>query len=418
VFLEVVKVENYKVSGLQNQAFFLKWIFSPFSLALYLFVSLLIILLSSQPSLLLARERLAVADLEARAAVLLDLKSGVVIFSKNAHVALAPASTTKIMTAIVVLEKSRLSEVAAVSQRAVAVTGAKLGLRPGELISIENLLYALLLYSANDAAVALAEHVTGSELEFVKLMNKKLAQLGAKNSHFSNAHGLDEFGHLATAYDLALVARYAMRNSKFAQIVKTPKKIIQWQQGKRQFLARSRNKLLELYPGAMGVKTGHTRRAGYCLVAAAKKGETKLLAVLLGERSESQAYKEATKLLDYGFSRYQPEYLVKQKKVYKILKLPFGRRLKLVAAKDLIATVRQRPRNISREIKILSKPNLPIKKHQKLGYLKVYQDDLLLGSVDLLAANAVPKPGFFERLNYFWHRFSSWVRARLTQLFR
>jgi D-alanyl-D-alanine carboxypeptidase (penicillin-binding protein 5/6) len=413
----VVKVKNQKISNLQDQVSFLKQIFSRFSLAFCFFISLLVILLSSQNPWLLAQERLTKADLKAQAVVLLDLKSGVVIFSKNAQEPLAPASTTKIMTAIVVLEKSRLSEVTVVSQRAVAVTGAKLGLKPGESISIENLLYALLLYSANDAAIALAEHVAGSEPEFVKLMNKKLTQLGAKNSHFSNAHGLDEFDHLATAHDLALVTRYAMRNSKFAQMVRTSWKLIRWQQGKRQFLARSRNKLLGLYPGAIGVKTGHTRRAGYCLVAAAKRGGTELLAVLLGGKSEVQAYKETAKLLDYGFGLYQSEYLVKRKKVYKTLKLPFGKQLKLVAAKDLIATVRQKPRNISREIKILSKPSLPIKKHQKLGYLRVYQDDVLLGSVNLLAANEVPKPGFFERLSYFWHRFSNWVRAKLTQLF-
>lgn len=252
----------------------------------------------------LSLPRNGLGDLTAAAAVLMDAKTGEVLYAHNPDEPLPPASVTKILTALVILERGRLTDTVVVSAEAARVGGFRLGLRRGQQISLEDLLAAILIRSANDAATAAAEHV-GHGLEgFVSLMNAKAEELGMLHSHFANPHGLDEPGHFTTARDLAVLTRVALDQSAFARLVRTRETSVTiWNPGRRGPVARARlilshNKLLGRVDGADGVKTGYTDGAGRCLVASASRGEQRMIAVLL---NDPRRWSDAASLLEYGF---------------------------------------------------------------------------------------------------------------------
>ncbi|MGQ9458093.1 MAG: D-alanyl-D-alanine carboxypeptidase family protein [Anaerolineae bacterium] len=231
----------------------------------------------------------------AEAALLGDETTGQVLWEKNAHEPRAVASTTKIMTALIILERAHLDEEVVVSTAAAYTGGNKVGLAPGERLSVRDLLYGLLLNSGNDAATALAEHVAGTTAAFADLMNAKAQALGMAHTHFVNPHGLDAEGHYSSAYDLWLLAREAMKNSTFREIVAT----LSWTSGARMY--GNLNLLLTTYPGADGIKTGTSDWAGECLVASAMRRGHRLIAVVL---HSPDRYRDATTLLDWGFAAY------------------------------------------------------------------------------------------------------------------
>jgi D-alanyl-D-alanine carboxypeptidase (penicillin-binding protein 5/6) len=245
-----------------------------------------------------------VGELSAAAAVLMDFDSGEVLFAKNARERRLPASTTKIMTALLVLERGHLDDRVVVMDRSGAPGGAGVGLKRGQRISLEDLVLAMLLRSANDAASAAAAHVAGTEERFVVRMNERAISLGMHDTHFTNPHGLDDPDHYSTAYDLALLARQALRQPTFARIVQTKEAWLSIQTGpkgrfaKRKLL-RTHNRLLGHLYGANGVKTGYTGGAGRCLVASASRGGRQLIAVLL---NDDHRWTNAAALLEYGFA--------------------------------------------------------------------------------------------------------------------
>lgn len=243
-------------------------------------------------------------DVTAAAAVLMDAKTGEVLYARNPDEPLPPASVTKILTALVILERGRLSDTVVVSQEAAGVGGYQLGLRRGQQLSLEDLLAATLIRSANDAAVAAAEHVGHGLAGFVALMNAKAEELGMQRSHFANPHGLDEPGHFTTARDMAVLTRVALDHPAFARLVRMREMSVTiWNPGRRGPVARARlilshNKLLGRVDGADGVKTGYTGGAGRCLVASASRGYQRMIAVLL---NDPQRWSDAASLLEYGF---------------------------------------------------------------------------------------------------------------------
>ncbi|MDQ0286988.1 D-alanyl-D-alanine carboxypeptidase (penicillin-binding protein 5/6) [Desulfofundulus luciae] len=246
----------------------------------------------------------------------MDARNGQVLYQKNASSPMYPASTTKILTAIIALEHSRLDEVVTVPREATRVEGSAIGLQEGERLTMEDLLYALLLASANDAAVAIAEHVAGSVPAFAALMNEKARSIGARSSNFQNPSGLPDPRHYTTAYDLALIARYAMHNPVFRTIVSTRFKQIHRpdadrSKGPPQEHLWNHNRLLSRYEGAIGVKTGYTIEAGQCLVAAAQRNDRELIAVILNSQGAA-VYSDARALLDYGFSAFKPVQLAEK----------------------------------------------------------------------------------------------------------
>ncbi|HSB67790.1 MAG TPA: D-alanyl-D-alanine carboxypeptidase family protein [Candidatus Methylomirabilis sp.] len=244
-------------------------------------------------------------EVSAVAAVLMDANTGEVLYARNPDEPLPPASVTKILTALVVLERGRLADTVVVSQEAARVGGYQLGLRRGQQISLGDLLGAILIRSANDAAVAAAEHVGDGLAGFVDLMNAKAEALGMQHSHFANPHGLDEPGHFTTARDMAVLTRVALENPHFAGLVRTRELTVTiWNPGRRgPMIARARliqghNKLLGRLDGADGVKTGYTGAAGRCLVASASRGNRRMIAVLLNDPNR---WADAASLLEYGF---------------------------------------------------------------------------------------------------------------------
>ncbi|MCS7272652.1 MAG: D-alanyl-D-alanine carboxypeptidase [Fimbriimonadales bacterium] len=235
----------------------------------------------------------------ARAAVLIDADTGQVLYAKNAHMRLPPASLTKIMTAILVLERCDLDATVKASRRATLVEPSSMHLREGEQVKVRDLLYALMLRSANDAAVALAEHVAGSVEAFAQQMNQKARALGAKNTHFVNPHGLHHPQHLSTAYDLALITRYAMQNETFRAIVKTPFYIVERSHNQDDLWMVNKAKFLYLYPYAEGVKTGYTRQAGFCFAGSAIRDGRRLISVVLDSK---QREADTIALMEHGFN--------------------------------------------------------------------------------------------------------------------
>ncbi len=241
-------------------------------------------------------------SLSAQSAVLLDGASGDILYSKDPNKRMGMASTTKIMTALVAAENFDIRKTITVSPDAVGIEGSSVYLVAGEKLTMEELLYALLLRSANDAAAAIAIAVSGNIESFADLMNKKAGELGLHNTHFTNPHGLDNENHYTTAQDLAVVASCALRNETVRRIVSTYKKTIPSSDGENTRLLVNHNKLLKRYDGAIGVKTGFTKKCGRCLVSAAERDGLMLIAVTLNAPDD---WNDHTKMLDLGFENYE-----------------------------------------------------------------------------------------------------------------
>ncbi|MGN7357413.1 D-alanyl-D-alanine carboxypeptidase family protein [Paenibacillus sp. SAF-054] len=237
----------------------------------------------------------------AQAAALMDVTSGRLLYSSHGDDELRIASLTKIMTAIVAIEHGDFKKPVKVSKNAFAKEGSSIYLKLGEEMSLENMLYGLMLRSGNDAATAIAEHVGGSEEGFVYLMNEEAKQLGLTHSHFANPHGLDAEGHYSSANDLAKLTAYALHNPVFRDIVKTPTKKAPNPNESWDYKWDNKNKMLRLYDGADGVKTGYTKKAFRCLVSSATRGGQQLVAVTLNDGDD---WNDHGKMLDYGFEYY------------------------------------------------------------------------------------------------------------------
>lgn len=265
-------------------------------LLLSLFPSLLVLSAKAEPS----QKQSAPPLLSAESAVLLEGESAKVIQEKAAHQRMPMASTTKIMTALVALDSADPDTIIKVSPEAVGVEGSSIYLQADEELTLEELLYALLLESANDAAVAIAIGVAGSVEAFAELMNQKAAKLGLVDTHFVNPHGLDHAEHYTTAYELALITRYALQNQAFRKIVSTRKTTIPHTSTNSARLLINHNKMLRMYEDCIGVKTGFTKKSGRCLVSAAERNGVLLIAVTLNAPND---WSDHTSLLDYGFTQ-------------------------------------------------------------------------------------------------------------------
>lgn len=239
--------------------------------------------------------------LSAQSAVLIDAHNGRVLIAQNAYKKLGMASTTKIMTALVAIENGNLDDIVTVSAKAAGTEGSSMYLKSGEKISLRDLLYGLMLNSGNDAAIAIAEHIGGSIENFAGMMNEKARSLGLSNTSFTNPHGLDNENHYTTAYDLAQITRNALSNPEFSEIVSTKIKTV-GSDGDQLRTLCNHNKMLSIYEGADGVKTGFTKKTGRCLVSSATRDCLRLVAVTLNASDDWNDHKY---MLDYGFSNYR-----------------------------------------------------------------------------------------------------------------
>ena len=239
--------------------------------------------------------------------LLKDLRTGQVLFEQNADLSMAPASLTKIMSAIVILEEGDLDDQVTVSRQAAAAHRTKLYLKPGQVLPLRGLLEAMLIRSANDACLAAVEHVGGDEESFVAKMNAKAAAIGLTRTHFQNACGFDMPDHFSTAEDLAVLTEYAMGHETFASIVREPTAVIRTTDQRKTYLARTTNRLMGTMDGVIGVKTGYTRGAGRCLITVVTRDGRELLLVLLNAR---QRWPRAHELIAYGLRAPAPATVV------------------------------------------------------------------------------------------------------------
>ncbi|MCL5040162.1 MAG: D-alanyl-D-alanine carboxypeptidase [Firmicutes bacterium] len=330
-------------------------------------------------------------SLGSSSAVLMELDSGRLLWEKEGSLRWPPASTTKILTALLVLENEGMEEKVKVSRRAATTAGSSAWLQEGEELTVRDLLYALLLPSANDAAVALAEKVGGSVEEFVRLMNEKALQLGAKNSHFANPHGLPQEDHYSTARDLALITREAWKDPNFRQIVGTRTWEVPCPGRQVNRLFYNRNRLLWEYPAARGVKTGFSLTSGPCLVAAASNREMELCAVLLNSQ---QAFGEAAQLLEYGFSYWEKVPVASRGIMVRTLPLSGGRedRLPLVYQKSLFLPLQEGEEGqLRREEDLPTGVRAPVKKGAPLGTVSFWLGQEKVGEVTLAAGKDVER---------------------------
>ena len=239
-------------------------------------------------------------EVHSRSAVVMDASTGRILYAKNLNLRLPPASTTKLMTAVVVMENANLADVVTISRNATRVSPHKAGFKEGDRVTVEKLLYAALIGSANDAAVALAEAVAGSETRFVELMNKKAVEIGAGDTRFINPHGLPGRGQYTTAFDLSKIMSYALMYPKLEEIIGTRVAEVSTENGNAIFL-KNTNRLLWSDDDLVGGKTGYTRKARHCFVCAAKRDNDTIIVALLGSPSRNGLWRESETLISKGF---------------------------------------------------------------------------------------------------------------------
>jgi D-alanyl-D-alanine carboxypeptidase (penicillin-binding protein 5/6) len=340
---------------------------------------------------------------QARAVLVADGRTGDVLYELNADRRMAMASITKLMTAIVTLEHARPGDVVTVSPRAVAPGGSSILLQAGERLRVRELLAAALIQSANDSAFALAADVgSGSIRRFVGLMNDEAAKLGLSGTHYKRPDGLDRPGHYSTARDTFELAQVAMQRPLVRKLVRKrsaeispDRRLTNW------------NDLLWTYDGLIGVKTGHTDRAGWAEVAAAKRGPTRLYAVILGSPSRERRNGDLTKLLDWGFDQYVSYPVLRAGERYATTAVPFAEeeRLDLVAAAGASELVRLGDGSSFVERVIAPEMvDLPVQEGQKLGEVVVMEGEREVARTDLVAARAIPEPPLEERLRWYADR--------------
>ncbi|MDK2877798.1 MAG: hypothetical protein PWR06_514 [Thermoanaerobacteraceae bacterium] len=323
--------------------------------------------------------------------VLIDVKTGKVLYDKNAHDRMEPASTTKIMTAILALEKGKLTDIVVTGKEPPRVDGTRIYLEEGEKLTLEQMLYAMLLNSANDAAVAIAEHIGGDVPSFVKMMNEKAREIGAKDTTFVNPNGLPVEGHLTTAYDLALMARYALLNlPEFRKIVSTKTSNIPWQGKEWDRRLINLNKLLWNYDGADGVKTGYTHSAGQTLVASATKDGWQLIAVVLKSQGRN-IWRDAESLLDYGFNNFKPITVIEKGRVITSEKVKYGDSVELETSAGFSTVIPRGTNPLTTKTVIKPGITAPIKKGDVLGELEIFENGQIIGNIPLVAREDIPR---------------------------
>lgn len=341
-----------------------------------------------------------IPSVSASSAVLIDASSGRILFGKNENQRRGMASTTKIMTAIVALENSSLDKLVTVAPSAAGVEGSSVYLYAGEEVTMETLLYALMLQSANDAAAAIAYEIAGGIESFADMMNEKAASLGLHDTHFMNPHGLDDENHYTTAYELALISAYALKNDTFAKIVSTEKKVIPLHNSSASRLLVNHNRLLRSYDDIIGVKTGFTKKCGRTLVSAAERDGVRLICVTLNDGDD---WKDHRALLDYGFSLYETEELAAPGEFS--CEVPVcGGSLDVVRVSNTDGCHVVLPRNHGAVTVMTELPRFlyaGVKRGDRIGTVRFFADGAEIASVPLYAEEDVPAA---EQEKTFWQK--------------
>jgi len=342
----------------------------------------------------------------AKSAILIEAETGKVLYEKNKQEQVAIASLTKMMSQIVILEqieegKIKWDDIVTASSNASGYGGTQIYLQPGEKMTVEDLFKGVTMASANDAVVALAEYVAGSEDAFVKMMMEKASELGLKNTNFVNPTGLDQEGHYSTAEDLAVIARELVINHpKILEFSSLYEDYLRENTDNKFWLVNT-NKLIRFYEGADGLKTGFTDAAKYCMTVTAKRNNMRLIAIVLGEDVSKVRNAETTALLDYGFQSYQANKIKDKGTVIDKIQLERSdkKELELILKDDIQVLEQIGTQNKQYQEKTkLNNYTLPIKKGDTLGKLQLYDQNQLIGEYDLIASEEARKQTL---LSYF-----------------
>ena len=360
----------------------------------------------------------ALPKTNSRRYIVYDRISKSMIIGKNEDVKSAMASTTKIMTTIVILEKSDLDETVTVSAKAGGTGGSRLGLKRGDKASVRDLLYGLMLRSGNDAAVALAEHVGGSVKGFAELMNEKAIELGLTNTHFVTPHGLDDANHYTTALELAKLTDYAMDNETFAKIVGTKSTTIYINNQSRQI--NNTNELLGVLNGVVGVKTGFTNNAGRCLVTETKRNNMDIITIVLGADTKKDRTKDSVNLIEYTFSKYKmynlEEQIIKEfnkwknineKRILIIKGKTSNPKLALGAIEKATIPICDNDK-IEYSINALTEIEAPVEQWNVMGTLTVKLNGEILENIDIVNVNEVQKRDWKDYFKIVLNTYGNW----------
>lgn len=351
----------------------------------------------------------AMPRLMAHSAVLIEAKTGKVLYEREKNTRRYPASTTKIMTLIVALEHSKPNEIVTVGPRAAGAEGSSLDLLAGDRIPMNELLTAMMMRSGNDATIAVAEHIAGSMKEFARMMTEKAHEIGATDTNFVNSHGLPDDDHYTTAQDLAIITAYGFSVPGFEDIMSKDKAVYSWYNNPTKEIV-SENKLLWQYEGGNGGKTGYTSKAGRCVVSTAKRDGVQLVAVVL---DSDFMWTDAYSLLDYGFEKLEPLTILKKGEAAGTVPVDGSQKgeIKLLASRESVVGYEagKRP-SVEKKLDVPRSVSAPVKKGDVIGRMICYADGKAVDHVDLIAAEDV-------KSHSFWRSVKDWLRSLMKGLF-
>lgn len=346
------------------------------------------------------------ADLAANAksAILMDANTGTIIYEKNSHDKLPPASITKIMTMLLTMEaidsgKLKLTDMVRTSEYAASMGGSQIFLEPGEEMTVDEMLKGIAMASGNDASVAIAEKIAGTEEAFVQMMNDKAKELGLKDTHFANCNGLPAENHYSSAHDIAVISRELLKHKDITKYTGSYQDYLR-KDSKNPFWLVNTNKLVRFYSGADGLKTGYTSEAKFCLSATATKGDLRAVAVVLGEPNTKTRNEEVSKMFDYMFSQYSMHTIFKPGDTIGTVKVNKGnvKELTLTAGQNYSVLLKKtaNAEGIRHELQVPKEVKAPVQAGQVLGKLVVYQGDKVLKEFELKSPEQVGKAGWWK----------------------
>ena len=339
----------------------------------------------------------------AKSAIMIEASTGEILFEKNSHEKLHPASMTKMMSMLLIMENienGNLSwdEMITVSENASSMGGSQILLETNEQMSVEDLFKGIAVASGNDAVVALAERVAGTEDEFIKMMNEKAKELGLQDTNFKNPHGLDDANHYSSSYDMSLIAKELVKHEKVLEFSSIYEDYLRKGTDKEIWLVNT-NKLVKFYDGVDGLKTGYTKEAGYCLTATAMKNNMRIITVVMGEEDSKTRNSETTEMLNYSFSKYELETLLStnsslgKKKIDKTLE----ENVTLVPTENVTSLNQKgsKKKNLTYEVHV-EDLKAPIKKGDVVGTLTIKEDGKKVREVDITVNKDVKKANYLE----------------------
>ncbi len=339
----------------------------------------------------------------AKSAILIEASTGEVIYEKNSHEKLPPASMTKMMSMLLVIESIendvlKWDDVVTISANASGMGGSQILLETGDQVTVEDLFKGVAVMSGNDAVVALAEAVSGSVDEFVKRMNERAKELGMNDTNFKNPHGLDDANHYTSAYDMSILARELVKHKKVLEFTKIYEDYLRKGTDRELWLVNT-NKLVRFYPGADGLKTGYTKTAGYCLTATALKNDMRLIAVAMGEESSATRNTEVMAMLDYGYAKYKMDTVANKNQIFAKINVEKARDeiVEIVPMEDIKIFNKKTTKlgNITYNLK-LNSIKAPVKKNDNVGKLLVLNDGNVILEVPVTVNKNVEKANLFE----------------------